>query len=54
MSAKNSQKTMNCESTPRCLVVFMPTKRWHKMKNSGNMDAQTQDGSGEIKKTPTT
>jgi len=36
------------------LALFMPTKSWHKMKNSGNMDAQTQDGSGEIQKIPTT
>ena len=42
------------ETSSRCLVVFMPTKRWHKMKNSGNMEAQTQDGSGEIQKIPTT
>jgi hypothetical protein len=42
------------KENPRCLALFMPTKRWHKMKNSGNMDAQTQDGSGEIQKIPTT
>ena len=36
------------------LALFMPTKSWHKMKNSGNIMAQTQDGSGEIQKIPTT